>query len=306
MSSSSSPVPDAEVDSGHAEVLQAGEDLAGGGQDVAPVVGGAEHAGPRVEQLDGVGPGLDLGPQRRQHDAGQRVEQRRPELGLGVHERLGGGVVLGRADQVGGQGERPAGEADEGDVELAAEDADRLQHVGDVGLGLQRAQPVEVGGGAERLGDDRPGRQVDVDADADQRRDDVGEEDGGVDAEPAHRLHGDLGGQVGRGDDLEHAVALADRPVLGQRPSRLAHEPHRHLGHRLAPAGVEEGRGHRHPTIPATDRHGRTGSTQQGLAPLCGTSSVGTAPPQRTGDTERRMQPCPGGAAAECHRFGGV
>ena len=72
--------------------------------------------------------------------------------------------------------------------------------------------------------------------------DDVGEEDGGVDPVAAHRLQGQLGGQLGLADGVEDAPVAARGPVLGQRPSRLAHEPHRDPVHRLAPAGSQERR----------------------------------------------------------------
>ena len=40
----------------------------------------------------------------------------------------------------------------------------------------------------------------------------------------------------------QHRLALLPRrPVLGQRPARLAHEPDRRMGHRLAAAGPQEG-----------------------------------------------------------------
>ena len=69
---------DAEVDAGHAQVGQPAQHLAGGGQHVAAVVGRAEHARPRVEQLHRGRPRPHLGPQRGQHDVGQPVEQLRP------------------------------------------------------------------------------------------------------------------------------------------------------------------------------------------------------------------------------------
>ena len=51
-------------------------------------------------------------------------------------------------------------------------------------------------------------------------------EHGGVDAVAAHGLERDLGGEVGAQAGLDHADALADSPVLGQRAARLAHEPY--------------------------------------------------------------------------------
>jgi hypothetical protein len=96
---------------------------------------------------------------------------------------------------------------------------------------------------AERLRHDRAGARHDVEVDADrlERHDDVGEEDGGVDAVAADRLQRDLGDEVGRRAGVEHLVALAQRAVLGQRAAGLPHEPHRGVGDGLAAARPEEG-----------------------------------------------------------------
>ncbi len=94
-----------------------------------------------------------------------------------------------------------------------------------------------------------PGDDLETDADGRDGHDDVGEEDRGVDAVTPHRLQRDLGGELGIADRLEDAGRPAQPSVLGQRPARLAHEPHRHLLDGLAPAGPQEGRvGERHGT----------------------------------------------------------
>ncbi len=96
-------------------------------------------------------------------------------------------------------------------------------------LGLKGFHPGDICGGADRVLDDRPdvGHDVQVDARCPQRHDDVGEQDGRVDAVPAHRLQRDLGDQLGVEAGLHHRVLRAQRPVLGQRTPRLPHEPHR-------------------------------------------------------------------------------
>ena len=171
-----------------------------------------------------------------------------------MHQRLGVGVGAGRAalDQVAGHGEGGAGEADERHVELGDQDAHGLGHPRHVLVGLEGPQLGQVGVAAHRLAEHGAdaGLDVDVDADGGQGGDDVGEEDGGVDAVAAHRLEGDLGGQVGVPHDLEHPGPLPDGPVLGQRPAGLAHEPHRPVGGRFEAAGPQErrvgqGPGHR-------------------------------------------------------------
>ena len=165
------------------------------GQHVALVLRRGQRAGPRVEQLDGPGarpPTCER--ERGGGEVGQPVEQRAEQRRVAEHERLGLRVGARRPalDEVAGDGERRAGEADQRHVrrQLAGEDAHRLEHVGRVGLGLERAQAVEVGGARNGSVDDRAGARGDVDAEADggDRHDDVGVEDGGVDAVAADRL----------------------------------------------------------------------------------------------------------------------
>ena len=126
--------------------------------------------------------------------------------------------------------------------ELGGEQPHRLGDVRDV-VGREVAQLGEVGARADRPGDDRAdaGDDVEVDADRRERHHDVGEEDRGVDAVPAHRLQGDLGDEVGAAARLEHPDALADRAVLRQRPAGLAHEPHRGVRHALPAGGAHQG-----------------------------------------------------------------
>ncbi len=237
------PRPDAEVDARH--VRDGGQDPGAVRLHVAAVVGGGQGADPGVEQLHGAGPGVDLHPQEGLGDDGQPLHQPGPQLRVAVHEGLGAALVLARPalDQVAGQGEGGAGEADERRrAELGDQAAHALGDVGDV-LGRERGQPVEVGRGADRLGDDRPdaGDDVEVDADGLERHDDVGEEDRRVDAEAADRLQGDLDDHLRPGARLEHRGALAVAAVLRQGPAGLAHEPHGGVRHALAPAGPQEG-----------------------------------------------------------------
>ncbi len=113
--------------------------------------------------------------------------------------------------------------------------------VRDVG-GDELAQHVQVGRRADRLLDDRAdaGDDVDPDPDGHQRHHDVGEEDGGVDAVPAHRLQRDLGDELRVAARIEHRVAGAQCPVFGQRAPGLAHEPHWRTGARAAGRGTDE------------------------------------------------------------------
>ena len=120
---------------------------------------------------------------------------------------------------------------------------DRLGDEPDVG-DLERPELVEVCRVADGPGDDRadPGLDVEVDADRRQRHDDVAEQDRRVHAIAAHRLHRDLGDQLGRPAGVEHRDALAELAVLRQRAAGLAHEPHRRVRHGLTTAGQQEGR----------------------------------------------------------------
>ena len=59
---------------------------------------------------------------------------------------------------------------------------------------------------------------------------------------PRHRLERHLRAELRRPGQLEEAVALAERAVLGKRPAGLPHEPDRRPLDRLAPAGADEER----------------------------------------------------------------
>ena len=88
-----------------------------------------------------------------------------------------------------------------------------------------------------------PSRPSEVDrwlADGVHRHHDVGEEDGGVHPVAADRLEGELGRQGGVADGVEDRPGPARRSILGERPSGLAHEPHRRARNRLAEAGAHE------------------------------------------------------------------
>jgi hypothetical protein len=167
-----------------------------------------------------------------------------------VHHRLGAFIGAARPplDQVAGHGERRAGEGQERDRDrqFGDQQGDGVDHVGDVVLG-QRAQPGQIGLGAQRVLGHRPGARGDIDAEADGvgRHDDVAVQHGGVHPVAAHRLEGDLGSQGGLLDGVEDAARAAHRPVFGEAAARLAHEPHRGVGGGPAGRSVEQGdRGH--------------------------------------------------------------
>jgi hypothetical protein len=215
-------------------------------QDVRPVVGLGQGAGPRVEELDRADPGVDLGTQEGERDVGQPVQQRVPQVGFGVHHRLGLEVGARRSalDEIAGQRERRPGETDQrGAAELADEQLDRVGDEADVVRG-DRPQPRQVGGGPHRRLDHRSGagHDVQIDAGGRDRHHDVAEQDRGVDLVPAHRLQGDLGDQIRSAARLEHPDAGPDLAVLGQRSPGLPHEPDRGVRHVEAAAGPHQRR----------------------------------------------------------------
>ena len=84
--------------------------------------------------------------------------------------------------QVARQRERRTGEPDQRHGELLAQQPDRLEHLGHVLLGLERAEPREVVGDADGRVDDRTAAGLDphVDPHAGERHHDVAEHDRGV------------------------------------------------------------------------------------------------------------------------------
>jgi hypothetical protein len=107
-----------------------------------------------------------------------QAQQLRPGVRVGVHHGAGGEVVAAGAalDEVGGQRERGAGEADQrrpGRVagRRGGEFGDDEGDGGGDGArvaGLVRGEASHVGGGADRLVDDRPDAGGDLDVDPGQ------------------------------------------------------------------------------------------------------------------------------------------
>ena len=220
------------------------------GQHVPVVVAAGERAGPRVEQLEGAGAVAELGVDERDGRFGEPVHQVVPQALVALDQRLGVAVVAARPalDQVAGDGERRSGEGQERHVrrEFRGEQADRVDDVVDVVDG-ERAEAFEIGPAAQwLLGDGTgAGRDVDPEPHGVRRDDDVAEQDGRVDAVPPDRLQRDLRRHVGALDGVEDRALAAHGPVLGQRSSGLAHEPHRRAIDRPPPRRVEEGNGGR-------------------------------------------------------------
>ena len=129
-----------------------------------------------------------------------------------------------------------------GTLQLAAQQADRLEHVGELLARLEASQRGDVGRRRDRRLDHRALALVEVEGNPErrERHQQVGEEDGGVEGEGADRLQRDLDGQLWRPAHLEHRVLLAQRPVLGHVPPGLPHEPDGRAVHRLTPTGPDK------------------------------------------------------------------
>ena len=213
-------------------------------RDVALVVRARQRAGPRVEQLDRGGAGVDLHAQEPRGDVGDRVQQGGEQPGVAVHHRLRGRVVPARPalDEVAGQRERRPGEAEQGrGTQRVAGEPDGLGEEPEVGR-REGGERVDVGGRADGRAHDGAGAGDDVDVDPGrvQRHDDVAVEHGGVDAVAAHGLQGDLGDELRGAAGLEHRRRPAGLLVLRQRAPRLAHEPHGRALDGLASGGADQ------------------------------------------------------------------
>ena len=223
------------------------------------VVGGSQGSRPRVEQLAGARARAHLQREEPPRHLSEPHRQVVPGGRVGVDEAARGEVVLRRTalDEVGGEGERRAGEADERDrlaalCGLLREHRGRASHgVGDLAASLLdecRIDAHEFGdlrGRAHGLREHRPaaGRDLDVEADELQRHHDVAEEHRGIHSVSPHRLQRDLACERRIEARVEHRSPAAQRPILGQRAPRLPHQPHRRdLGPSAAQRLDEPGR----------------------------------------------------------------
>ncbi len=149
-------------------------------------------------------------------------------------------------DEVAGDRERRAAEADERPLglELGPHEPHRLEDRRRPLLRLGDPEPLDLLCRIDPLFHHRPDAldELHVDAHPEDGRHDVGEEDGGVDAVPAHRLQRHLRAELGGSGNLEEAVLLSQRAVLGQRAAGLPHEPDRRPLGRLAPQRANEKR----------------------------------------------------------------
>ncbi len=206
-----------------------------------------ERASPGIEDHADVDPGLDLCSQVLAHGARVHVEDAMQEVGTRMaHGLQRSPVVAARTfDHVAGEGKGAAGEADERHAiaQLAANLAHRVHHVaqlhrrirhrelGDVALVAQR--PLEARTFA--LGEAQP------EAHRIRDRQDVGEEDRGIERKALERLQCHLGGERGRLCQRQETSRLgARRVVFRQIASGLSHEPDRRVLGGLPREGAQQ------------------------------------------------------------------
>ena len=244
--------PGPEVDRRHVDRF---EDARAVRRDELAVVRGREHADPRVEELDHVRSCVHL----LAHVAREAVRERRhqpvPRMRLAVHERLHLREVAARLafDQIARHGERCAAEADDGAIvvelgrarsgsprrprarprrERAAAPASNESTTGPTPSTSCTSTPIATTGvmmSAKITAASTPCRRTGCSVTSAQ--------------------------SSGRAAELEEVVPLAQRPVLGQRATRLAHEPHRRPLDGLAPRGAHEQRlGHSSTAIRSSSR----------------------------------------------------
>ena len=181
----------------------------------------------------------------------QHLQRRRnpPGVGVGVGSRLrplaladGAGLAV---QHVGGDRPGRAAEADQRPLRLQGRShpAERTAHRRQMlaGRGRQRGHLIRLRHAAEPRTLARLEPHLLAQGAGDQQ--DVGEDDGGVEAEPPHRLQRRLRRHVGvqaKGDEVRRLGAQS--PVLGQIAPRLPHEPDRRPIQRLALQGSEQQR----------------------------------------------------------------
>ena len=104
-------------------------------------------------------------------------------------------------------------------------------------------QPGEVAGVVVERLEPRPvaGLEADSLAQGIGHHENVAEQDGGVEAEPADRLQRRLGGQAGVVAEIEEARGgRADLAIFGQVAPGLAHQPDRRRTFERSPSSVAE------------------------------------------------------------------
>ena len=247
------------------------------GRDELLVVGRRERADPRVEELHDVGARARLRGDVRRRSSRRASPSARARPRAREYISAFDGRELARRpalDEVAGDGERPAAEADDRLLggELAAHDPDRLEQRRERLVGIGHAQALDVGERAHRRLRSPGRRPRRARRRAPMPRTGVMMSANITAASTPWRRTGcsvTSAQSSGVLRDLQERVPLADRAVLGQRAARLAHEPDRRALDRLAPGGADEQRLHARSRLAAPCRRDRSLSRWGAAADAC-------------------------------------
>ena len=206
-----------------------------------PVRGWCQHTAPGVEEHDRLRTRGDLGIEVGAGRVGEDREQSAEFARLAVQEALDRpeGLAAAALDHVGRHRPRAARKADQGyaAAELAPHEPHRVHDVAQLALRVGHAEPSDVGRGLYRTRDARSLARFELETEVHRVRDrqDVREEDRGVEAETCERLQRHLAGELGcRAERKKAPGAFARRAVLGEIATCLPHHPDRRPGCRLA------------------------------------------------------------------------
>ncbi|ABA47710.1 hypothetical protein BURPS1710b_0171 [Burkholderia pseudomallei 1710b] len=212
-----------------------------------------ERAAPRIEDHHRLRAGFDLRVQIRGHCLRIDVENPVHQVGPRVRHRFHGAEIVRAAafDHVARERPRAAGEADQRHAlaafavgERAANLAHRVGHVAERRADVRHRELRDVGLGAHRMRELRPLARGEIEAQPHRvgNRQDVGEQDRGVERKALERLQRHFGRVIGLLREPEEAArARARCVVLGQVAARLAHQPDRRVVGRLAQQRAQEG-----------------------------------------------------------------
>ena len=206
-----------------------------------------QDAAPGIEQHHGLRAGGDLRVQIQNRRLGEKIEQAMQFPRRFVHHSLdlAEGLAAAAFDHVRSHGPRAAREADQGHppAQFAAHQGDRVDHVLEFPPGVGHDEPIDVGRRADRVLE--PGTFAGLEFQPQvhrmRNRENVREQDGGIERKSVDGLQGDLARDLGVGAHLEKAAGpLPRRAVFRQIAARLAHEPNRPARRRFAQQGAQQ------------------------------------------------------------------
>ena len=174
----------AEIDDRDAAFLCAGDHLPRIGCDETGIIARTKCPSPAVEHLHRVCPSLCLLKQIVTNDGRQLLHQPIPDLRRIPHQRFGQLVVFRAATfyRIAGQCEWRAGEPDQRQAtrcQFRRDQADRVESIRQCFQRRSGAQPIHIGGSADRVANSRAFTfdEIQIKAHPDQRRQNVREQD---------------------------------------------------------------------------------------------------------------------------------